>query len=81
MKNPQFEVVCLLEADADEADELASEPLARLKGLGDSLVIAGGDGLFKVHIHCDDTDAAIAICGEIGQVVDSQVERLMPGQA
>jgi len=32
---------------------------ARLAGLGDSLVVVGGQGLWNVHVHCDDVGAAI----------------------
>jgi DAK2 domain fusion protein YloV len=46
LENP-FEVQYLL-----EADDLAISPLReRLAGLGDSLVVVGGDGLFNIHVH------------------------------
>ena len=32
---------------------------ASLAGLGDSLVVVGGDGLWNVHVHVDDVGAAV----------------------
>ncbi len=52
---PSFEVMYLLEA--------SSEPIPALRealgGIGDSLLIVGGDGLWNVHVHVDDVGAAI----------------------
>ncbi|MFF0415288.1 DAK2 domain-containing protein [Kitasatospora sp. NPDC004745] len=53
--HPAFEVIYLLDA-ADEALPALRE---RLGGLGDSLVIGGGDGLWNVHVHVDDAGAAV----------------------
>jgi DAK2 domain fusion protein YloV len=54
-RGPGYEVMYLLDAD-DEA-----VPVLRhtLDGLGDSLVVVGGDGLWNVHVHVDDVGAAI----------------------
>ncbi|HTY71941.1 MAG TPA: DAK2 domain-containing protein [Actinomycetes bacterium] len=52
---PAFEVMYLLEAD-DDAVEALREQLA---GLGDSLLVVGGEGLWNVHIHVDDVGAAV----------------------
>ncbi|MDJ0385482.1 DAK2 domain-containing protein [Streptomyces sp. G-G2] len=52
---PAYEVIYLLEA-ADPAVEVLR---GRLDGLGDSLVVVGGDGLWNVHVHVDDPGAAV----------------------
>lgn len=81
MSGPEFEVVCLVESEAGEVTDLPPEAIAHLRALGDSLTMAGGDGLFKIHLHCDDTDAAIAVCEGLGRVIERTVERLLPGMA
>ncbi|WP_314177101.1 DAK2 domain-containing protein [Streptomyces winkii] len=50
-----YEVMYLL--DADDASVAALRE--RLDGLGDSLVVGGGDGLWSVHVHVDDAGAAV----------------------
>ncbi len=52
---PAYEVMYLLEADDDRVMPLR----AALDGLGDSLVVVGGDRLWNVHVHVDDVGAAI----------------------
>ncbi|MEU9147485.1 DAK2 domain-containing protein [Streptomyces sp. NPDC048349] len=52
---PAYEVVYLLEASEAAVGELR----ARLDGLGDSLVVVGGEGLWNVHVHVDDPGAAV----------------------
>ncbi|MFC0041252.1 DAK2 domain-containing protein [Actinomadura rayongensis] len=52
---PGYEVMYLLDA-ADAAVPALRETL---DGLGDSLVVVGGDGLWNVHVHVDDAGAAI----------------------
>ncbi|MGR4884091.1 DAK2 domain-containing protein [Streptomyces sp. LARHCF249] len=52
---PAYEVVYLLEASEEAVGELR----ARLDGLGDSLVVVGGEGLWNVHVHVDDPGAAV----------------------
>ncbi|MGW0751765.1 DAK2 domain-containing protein [Streptomyces sp. NPDC002587] len=52
---PAYEVIYLLEA----SDAAVAELRARLDGLGDSLVVVGGDGLWNVHVHVDDPGAAV----------------------
>nr|WP_223837678.1 DAK2 domain-containing protein [Streptomyces venezuelae] len=52
---PAYEVVYLLEAAEPAVDGLRE----RLDGLGDSLVVVGGDGLWNVHVHVDDPGAAV----------------------
>jgi DAK2 domain fusion protein YloV len=50
---PSYEVMFLLEADDDRIPALR----AALDGLGDSLVVVGGDRLWNVHVHVDDVGA------------------------
>lgn len=52
---PAYEVMYLLDAEADAIPPLRE----RLAGLGDSLVVVGGDGLWNVHVHVDDVGAAV----------------------
>lgn len=52
---PAYEVMYLLDAPDDGVPSLKK----RLSGLGDSLVVVGGDGLWNVHVHVDDAGAAI----------------------
>ncbi|MES9540949.1 MULTISPECIES: DAK2 domain-containing protein [unclassified Actinomadura] len=50
-----YEVMYLLDAPDGAVHTLRE----RLDGLGDSLVVVGGDGLWNVHVHVDDAGAAI----------------------
>jgi dihydroxyacetone kinase-like predicted kinase len=52
---PAYEVMYLLEADDEQVPPLRTT----LDGLGDSLVVVGGDRLWNVHVHVDDVGAAI----------------------
>jgi DAK2 domain fusion protein YloV len=60
---PAYEVMFLLDA-TDEAIPALRRTLA---GLGDSLVVVGGDGLWNVHVHVDDVGAAIEAGIEAGR--------------
>ncbi|MFE7353913.1 DAK2 domain-containing protein [Streptomyces sp. NPDC057543] len=60
---PAFEVIYLLEATDGAVDRLRT----RLDGLGDSLVVVGGDGLWNVHVHVDDAGAAVEAGVEAGR--------------
>jgi DAK2 domain fusion protein YloV len=60
---PAYEVMFLLDADDPQIPPLKQ----RLGGLGDSLVVVGGDGLFNVHVHVDDVGAAIEAGIEAGR--------------
>jgi len=60
---PAFEVIYLLEAQDAAVDRLRE----RLDGLGDSLVVVGGDGLWNVHVHVDDAGAAVEAGVEAGR--------------
>ncbi|KRF17832.1 Dak phosphatase [Nocardioides sp. Soil797] len=52
---PSYEVMYLLDADDEQVTVLKTT----LAGLGDSLVVVGGEGLWNVHVHVDDVGAAI----------------------
>jgi DAK2 domain fusion protein YloV len=52
---PAYEVMYLLDAPDSELPTLRET----LAGLGDSLVVVGGEGLWNVHVHVDDVGAAI----------------------
>jgi DAK2 domain fusion protein YloV len=52
---PTYEVMYLLEA----SDKSVSELRSSLAGLGDSLVVVGGEGTWNVHVHVNDVGAAI----------------------
>ena len=52
---PAYEVMYLLDAEENAIPGLRT----RLAGLGDSLVVVGGHGLWNVHVHVDDVGAAI----------------------
>ncbi|MEU9795331.1 DAK2 domain-containing protein [Streptomyces sparsogenes] len=60
---PAFEVIYLLEAEETALARLRE----RLDALGDSLVVAGGDGLWHVHVHVDDAGAAVEAGIEAGR--------------
>jgi len=52
---PAYEVMYLLEAPDETIPVLREE----LGGIGDSLVVVGGEGTWNVHVHVDDVGAAI----------------------
>ncbi|MFE7272351.1 DAK2 domain-containing protein [Streptomyces sp. NPDC057623] len=60
---PAFEVIYLLEAE----DAAVARLRERLDGLGDSLVVVGGDGLWNVHVHVNDAGAAVEAGVEAGR--------------
>jgi DAK2 domain fusion protein YloV len=62
-EGPAYEVMYLLEADDERVPPLRQ----RLLGLGDSLVVVGGEGLWNVHVHTDDVGAAIEAGIETGR--------------
>jgi hypothetical protein len=59
----RYEVMYLLEAP-DEAIEAFREVWA---GIGDSIVVVGGEGLWQCHIHTDDVGAAIEVALDAGR--------------
>jgi uncharacterized protein len=60
---PRYEVMYLLEAP-DETIPSFKEVWA---GLGDSIVVVGGDGLWNCHIHTDDIGAALEASMDAGR--------------
>ena len=60
---PAYEVMYLLDAP----DETIAQLRSTLAGLGDSLVVVGGEGLWNVHVHVDDVGAAIEAGIEAGR--------------
>ncbi|MFT4298877.1 MAG: Dak phosphatase, partial [Aeromicrobium sp.] len=60
---PAYEVMYLLDGD----DEAIPQLRRTLAGLGDSLVVVGGEGLWNVHVHVDDVGAAIEAGLEAGR--------------
>src|SRR4051794_1027950 len=54
-EGPAYEVMYLLDAEDDALPGLRKT----LAGLGDSLVVVGGEGLWNVHVHVDDVGAAV----------------------
>jgi DAK2 domain fusion protein YloV len=60
---PRYEVMFLLEA-ADESVPAFREVWA---GIGDSIVVVGGEGLWNCHIHADDIGAAIEAGIQVGR--------------
>ncbi len=74
----RFEVMYLLHEAPDESMEAFKEVWA---GIGDSIVVVGGDGLWNCHIHTNDVGAAVEAALEIGRPsrirvtdLDEQVE-------
>lgn len=59
---PAYEVMYLLDA----ADEAIPELRDRLGALGDSVVVVGGDRLWKIHVHTDDVGEAVEVGIEAG---------------
>nr|WP_202893804.1 DAK2 domain-containing protein [Kribbella italica] len=82
---PAYEVMYLLDAGDDSIGELRRE----LTGLGDSVVVVGGDGLWNVHVHTDDVGAAIELGIGVGRphrirvthFADLQPHQPVPGRA
>jgi DAK2 domain fusion protein YloV len=56
---PGYEVMYLLDVVADREHAAIAALRETLAGLGDSLVVVGGDGLWNVHVHVDDVGAAV----------------------
>ncbi|TDC50069.1 DAK2 domain-containing protein [Actinomadura sp. KC345] len=72
---PGYEVMYLLDAPDDAVHPLRET----LDGLGDSLVVVGGDGLWNVHVHVDDAGAAIEAGMAAGRPHRIRVSYLHPG--
>ncbi|MEU0690238.1 DAK2 domain-containing protein [Streptomyces uncialis] len=74
---PAYEVIYLLEATDPAVERLR----ARLDGLGDSLVVVGGDGLWNVHVHVDDAGAAVEAGVEAGRPYRIRITHFAAGDA
>lgn len=69
----RYEVMYLLEAP-DEAMPAFREVWA---GIGDSIVVVGGDGIYNCHIHTDEIGGAIEAAIEIGRPRQIRVTDLL----
>ncbi|MGO9028577.1 MAG: DAK2 domain-containing protein [Acidimicrobiales bacterium] len=69
----RYEVMYLLEAP-DETIPSFKEVWA---GLGDSIVVVGGDGLWNCHIHTDDIGASVEACMDAGRPRNIRVTDLL----
>ncbi|WBB62814.1 DAK2 domain-containing protein [Streptomyces sp. WMMC500] len=74
---PAYEVIYLLEA----GDAAVTRLRPRLDALGDSLVVVGGDGLWRVHVHVDDAGAAVEAGVEAGRPYRIRITHLPAGPA
>jgi uncharacterized protein len=74
---PAFEVVYLLETTDEQVVKLraALEEICA-QGTGDSLVIAGGDGCFRVHIHVEQPGPVIEAAIALGRPYDLRITSL-----
>jgi DAK2 domain fusion protein YloV len=59
----RYEVMYLLEAPDDSVAPFR----AVWAGIGDSIVVVGGDGIYNCHIHTDDIGAAVEAALEVGR--------------
>src|SRR5690606_23368429 len=69
----RYEVMYFLEAP-DEAIPAFKDVWA---GIGDSIVVVGGDGIWNCHIHTDDIGASIQAAIDIGRPRNIRVTDLM----
>jgi len=69
----KYEVMYFLEAP-DETIPAFKDVWA---GIGDSIVVVGGDGLWNCHIHCDDIGASIEAALDIGRPRNIRVTDLL----
>ncbi|MEO1062102.1 MAG: DAK2 domain-containing protein [Actinomycetota bacterium] len=68
----RYEVMYLLEAPDDAIDAFKDV----WAGIGDSIVVVGGEGLFNCHIHTDDIGASIEAALDIGRPREIRVTDL-----
>ncbi len=74
---PAFEVVYLLETGAAQIAQLRSALLDICdQGGGDSLVIAGGAGTYRVHVHVNQPGPVIEAAIKLGRPYDLRVDSL-----
>ena len=69
----RYEVMYLLEANDDTIPAFKNV----WAGIGDSIVIVGGDGLWNCHIHTDDIGAAVEAAIDCGRPRNIRVTDLM----
>ncbi|MGA8723832.1 MAG: DAK2 domain-containing protein [Acidimicrobiales bacterium] len=69
----RYEVMYLLEAP-DETIPMFKEVWA---GLGDSIVVVGGDGLWNCHIHTDEIGAAVEASLDVGRPRNIRITDLL----
>ena len=69
----RYEVMYLLEA-SDETIPMFKEVWA---GLGDSIVVVGGDGLWNCHIHTDEIGAAVEASLDVGRPRNIRITDLL----
>ncbi len=70
---PRYEVMFFLEAP----DETLAAFKSVWAGIGDSIVVVGGDGLWNCHIHSDDIGAAVEAAMDVGRPRDIRVTDLL----
>jgi uncharacterized protein len=68
----RYEVMYFLDAEDNKMDGFREV----WSGIGDSIVIVGGDGLYNCHIHTDDIGAAIEAALDAGRPRDIRVTDL-----
>ncbi len=73
MADLRYEVMYLLEAEDDTIPSF-KEVWA---GIGDSIVVVGGGGLWNCHIHTDDVGAAVEACLDAGRPRNIRVTDLL----
>lgn len=71
----RFEVMFVLDAPAATGADLDALRTA-WDGIGDSVVVVGGDGLWSCHVHTDDIGAAIEAGSALGRLRDVRVTDL-----
>ncbi len=76
---PDHEVMFLLAVPVQEEHDRVRTLRARLAVLGDSLVVVGGSGLWHVHVHVDDHEAAVAAAHLAGTPREVRVTHLPTG--
>jgi uncharacterized protein len=69
----RYEVMFFLETTGDRLAEFRE----RWSGLGDSIVVVGGDGLYNCHIHTDEIGPAIEAGVAVGRPRDIRVTDLV----
>jgi len=73
VEGPRYEVMYFLDAP----DETLGAFKSVWAGIGDSIVVVGGDGLWNCHIHTDDIGAAVEAALDVGRPRDIRVTDLL----